>query len=74
MNDEIEAHFFYYALFQIKAPELMQKHKLNTDECTSAIYYKFIQEGRPVKKGYNEFQNLLIKVVIFIIKNKSNRR
>lgn len=64
---DLEPHFYYYAQFEIFSLLLNSIKGMNVDEVKSALYGKFVCEGKPIKKGfYNNF-NLMGKIVREII-------
>ena len=61
---DLEPHFCYYSLIEIFGLfRTIIKEKMSKEEVNSALYGKFVCEGKPIKKGfYNNF-NLISKIV-----------
>lgn len=70
---DLEPHFYYYAQFEI-FNVFNSISKMSIDEVKSALYGKFVCEGKPIKKGFYSNFNLMGKILNNIIKNEKNKR
>ena len=72
---DLEPHFHYYCLMEFLGLfETITKEKMNEDNFKSAMYGKFVCEGKPIKKGFYANMNLtskILKEIIEKIKNKN---
>ena len=66
---DLEPHFSYYSSLEILGLfRTFVDEKMNVDDVRSALYGKFVCEGKPIKKGFYTNFNLISKILRQIIK------
>ena len=66
---DLEPHFFHYSLLELFGLfRTFMEEKMNSDDVQSALYGKFVCEGKPIKKGFYSNFNLMNKIVTEIIR------
>ena len=67
---DLEPHFYYYSQFELfDLFRKIIKEKLSSEDVQSALYGKFVCEGKPIKKGFYNNMNFLSKIIDDICKN-----
>lgn len=72
---DLEPHFYYYS--QLKIFSLFRtiiKEKMTFEDVNSALYGKFVCEGKPIKKGFYDSMNFMSKIVDEIIKGVKKKK
>ncbi len=60
----LEPHFHYYSMLEINRWfRTIVKNKMNVADVKSALYGKFVMEGKPIKRGFYESFNLTQEIV-----------
>ncbi len=68
---DLEPHFWYYSqLAMYGLFRTIVKEGLSSDDWKSAIYGKFVCEGKPIKKGFYDNMNFISKMVDEICKKE----
>jgi len=71
---DLEPHFHYYCLIKFFSLfENFMKEKMNFDDVTSALYGKFVCEGKPIKKGFYNNMNLTSEIIDKIYKEVAKK-
>ncbi len=68
----VEAHEFIHESMSLQMFDFHKtifKEKMTFDDFQSAMYGKFVCEGKPIKKGFYDNFNFLSKMVDEIVKN-----
>ncbi len=67
---DLEPHFWHYCQLEFFGLfRTILKEKLTSDDFKSALYGKFVCEGKPIKKGFYDNFNFVSKMVDEIYKN-----
>jgi hypothetical protein len=57
---DLEPHFHYYSQLELLGLfETFIENKMNMEDINSALYGKFVSEGKPIKKGFYDNFNLI---------------
>lgn len=68
---DLEPHFHYYSSLELFGLfETFYKEKMSVEDVKSALYGKFVCEGKPIKKGFYNHLNLINKIVYEICKKE----
>ncbi len=72
---DLEPHFHYYSLIKFMGLfRTFSKEKMSVDDVQSALYGKFICEGKPIIKGFYDNMNLTAKIIDEIIKKNQSKK
>ena len=77
---DLEPHFHYYSQLELFGLfETFYKEKMSVEDVKSALYGKFVCEGKPIKKGFYDNFNLMQEIVNEIkeevkIKGRKNKK
>lgn len=71
----LEPHFYYYSMLEVY--DLFRTfciEKMSVDDVNSALYGKFVCEGKPIIKGFYGNMNLTNKILNEIMKEKKTKK
>ena len=72
---DLEPHFFYYGLLEFFGLfRTFMKEKMNNNNIKSALYGKFVCEGKPIKKGFYDNFNVISKIVKEIVEKNEKTK
>ncbi len=74
-KDLLEPHFYYYQLIKVLGLfKTIFKEQLSKEDFTSAIYGKFVCEGKPIIKGFYNHYNLTLEILGDLLKHEKEKK
>lgn len=72
---DLEPHFYHYSQLELFGVfETFFKEKMSVENVRSALYGKFVCEGKPIKKGFYDNFNLVAKIVDEMCKKELKKK